>query len=132
MNLLQFQKKFSDEQVCIDWYAEQRWGKNNAVCPHCKSNNHCKHNTRNIYTCLDCKKQYTVKIGTIFEDSRIQLNKWFIAIFLFTSLKKDISSCQLAKYIGITQKSAWFMLRRIRTVMDGAKDDMPVYSDLIN
>ena len=71
MNLLQFQKKFSDEQVCIDWYAEQRWGKDNAICPHCKSNNHCKHNTRNIYTCLDCKKQYTVKIGTIFEDSKL-------------------------------------------------------------
>ncbi len=56
MNLLDFQKKFSDEKVCIDWYAEQRWGKDNAVCPHCKSNNYCKHKTRNIYTCLDCKK----------------------------------------------------------------------------
>lgn len=111
--------KFSNEKACIDYLATSRWGENNAICPHCKSNNYCKHSSRDIYTCKDCKKQYTVRIGTIFEDSRLPLFKWFVAIFLFTSLKKEISSIQLSKYLSITQKTAWFMLQRIREIMKG-------------
>ena len=117
MNLLQFQKNFNDEQACRNWLAEKRWGKDNAICPHCKSNNHYKYEDGRLFKCADCKKQYTVRIGTIFEDSRIPLVKWFIAIYLFSTMKKGMSSIQLAKYIEITQKSAWFMLQRIREVM---------------
>lgn len=119
MNLLQFQKNFSNEQACRDWLANSRWGENNAICPHCKSNNHYKYEDGRLFKCADCKKQYTVRIGTIFEDSRIPLVKWFIAIYLFSTMKKGVSSIQLAKYIEITQKSAWFMLQRIREVMKG-------------
>lgn len=122
MNLIEFQLKFKDEQTCIDLLTEKRWGKDNAICPYCKSNNHCKHKTRNIYTCLDCKKQYTIRIGTIFEDSRLPLFKWFLAIYLFTSMKKGISSIQLSKYISVTQKTAWFLLQRIREVMQDDND----------
>lgn len=122
MNLIEFQMQFKDENACVEWLAEKRWGKDNAVCPHCKSNNHCKHTTRQIYTCLDCKKQYTVRIGTIFEESRLPLFKWFLALYLFTSMKKGISSIQLAKYLSITQKTAWFMLQRIREVMNDDND----------
>ncbi len=122
MNLLEFQMKFNNEEACIEWVAEKRWGKNKAVCHHCKSENHCKHNTRNIFTCLDCKKQFSVRTGTIFESSRLPLFKWLIAIYLFTSMKKGISSIQLSKYLSITQKSAWFMLQRIREVMKSDND----------
>jgi transposase-like protein len=117
MNLIEFQLKYSSEEACIKDLEIRRWGENNAICPFCKSNHFCKHNTRHIYTCMDCKKQYSVRIGTIFESSRLPLNKWYLAIYLFTSLKKGISSHQLSKYLSITQKSAWFMLQRIREVM---------------
>ena len=117
MNLIEFQLKYSNEEECIKDLEKRRWGENNAICPFCKSNHHCKHNTRHIYTCMNCKKQYSVRMGTIFESSRLPLNKWYLAIYLFTSLKKGISSHQLSKYLSITQKSAWFMLQRIREVM---------------
>ena len=72
---------------------------------------------------MDCKKQYSVRLETIFESSRLPLNKWYLAIYLFTSLKKGISSHQLSKYLSITQKTAWFMLYRIREVMKNDNHD---------
>jgi transposase-like protein len=120
MNLLEFQMKFGTEKACRDWLATKRWGdKNKPVCPHCKSQRISIHSNDVLFTCLECKKQFTVRIGTIFEDSRLPLFKWFVSIYLFTSLKKGISSIQLAKYIGVTQKTAWFVLHRIREVMNG-------------
>jgi len=104
MNLLEFQKKFINEQTCFDFLADKRWGEDNATCPYCKSNKHCKHTTRNIYTCLECKKQYTARIGTIFEDSRLPLFKWFLAIYLATSIKKGISSIQLVSTSELLKK----------------------------
>ena len=131
MNLIEFQLKYSSEEACIKDLETRRWGENNAICPFCKSNHFCKHNTRHIYTCMDCKKQYSVRVGTIFESSRLPLNKWYLAIYLFTSLKKGISSHQLSKYLSITQKSAWFMLQRIREVMNnnGGKFDGTTEND---
>ena len=123
MNLIEFQLKYSNEEECIKDLEIRRWGENNAICPFCKSNHFCKHNTRHIYTCMNCKKQYSVRMGTIFESSRLPLNKWYLAIYLFTSLKKCISSHQLSKYLSITQKSAWFMLQRIREVMKNDNND---------
>ncbi len=117
MNFIEFQVKYSNNEECIKDLEIRRWGENNAICPFCKSNHHCKHSTRHIYTCMNCKKQYSVRMGTIFESSRLPLNKWYLAIFLATSLKKGISSIQLSKYLGTTQKSAWFMLQRIRELI---------------
>ena len=122
MNLMQFQKMFSDEQTCIEWFADRRWH-GNAVCPYCKTDGAYKYNSGKLYKCRECHKQFSVKVGTIFEDSRVPLNKWFVAVYLFNSLKKGISSIQLSKYIGVTQKTAWFMLHRIRTVMDDNNSD---------
>ncbi len=123
MNLLEFQQKFSSEQACRDWLADKRWGnEENPICPHCNSKQIYTHSDGKLYSCSDCKKQFTVRIGTIFEDSRLPLFKWFIAIYLFTSLKKGISSIQLSKYINVTQKTAWFILHRIREVMDNSDD----------
>lgn len=123
MNLIEFQLKYSNEEACIKDLEVRRWGENNAICPFCKSNHFCKHNTRHIYTCMDCKKQYSVRMGTIFESSRLPLNKWYLAIYLFTSLKKGVSSHQLSKYLSVTQKTAWFVLQRIREVMKNDNND---------
>lgn len=126
MNLIEFQQKFGTEKACKDWLAESRWGsKETPICPHCASKKIYIHNNDKLYTCSDCNKQFTVRIGTIFEDSRLPLFKWFIAIYLFTSLKKGISSVQLSKYINVTQKTAWFMLHRIREVMDDSDTHNP-------
>jgi transposase-like protein len=111
-NLVELQEYFSDEKKCKDYLASLRWN-GNPVCPHCK---HTKSYAfaNGDYKCAECRKKYSVRVGTIFEDTKISLKKWFIAIYLMTSHKKGISSCQLAKDLGITQKSAWFMLCRIR------------------
>ena len=71
-------------------------------------------NDGKTFKCSCCKKQFTVRIGTIFEESKIPLRKWFMAMYLLFSHKKGISSCQLAKDISVTQKTAWFMLSRLR------------------
>jgi transposase-like protein len=120
MNLLQFQRKFKNEQICRDWLESVRWN-NQPVCPHCGHKPY-KFKDGKLYKCSECRKQFTVRIGTIFEDSKIPLIKWFLAIYLFTSLKSGLSSIQLSKYIEITQKTSWFMLQRIRKVMKDANN----------
>lgn len=119
MSLIDFQKQFNDEEVCLTFLEEQRW-RNGRFCPHCGSYETYKFKDGKLFKCADCHKQFTVKVGTIFSDSHIPLSKWFYAIYLNTSLKKGISSIQLAKYLGITQKSAWFMLQRIRYGLEAA------------
>jgi len=117
MNLVEFQQKFGDEQACLDYLAESRWGEK-AICIHCGSIKTYKFSSGKLFKCGDCRKQFTAKVGTIFSDSKIPLYKWFLAIYLATSLKKGISSVQLSKYTGVTQKTAWFMLQRIRFALE--------------
>jgi transposase-like protein len=117
MNLVEFQQKFNNEQTCLDYLEHARWG-NKAVCPHCGSIKTYKFTSGKLFKCGDCRKQFTAKIGTIFSDSKITLYKWFLAVYLATSLKKGISSIQLSKYIGVTQKTSWFMLQRIRFALE--------------
>ena len=109
---------FSDEYVCINIVAEMRWP-NGPVCPACGSVAERQHflKTQKRYQCRDCGKQYSVKVGTIFEDSAIRLDKWLIAIWLLANCKNGISSYELARDLAITQKSAWFVLHRIREAM---------------
>jgi transposase-like protein len=96
---------------------ELRWPDAKIECPRCGSEEHSFISTRKIWFCKGCKKQFTVKVGTIFEDSPIGLDKWMTAVWMLTACKNGISSYELAKAIGITQKSAWFMLHRIREAM---------------
>ena len=112
---------FSDEQVCIDTVAGMKW-LNGPECPKCVAKADRQHwlKTQKRWQCRDCGKQYSVKVGTIFEDSAIKLDKWLTAMWLLANCKNGISSYELAKDIGVTQKSAWFMLHRIREAM---KDD---------
>ena len=112
-NLAKLTAYFPDDQSCREYLERMRWN-GQPLCPHCGYDVAYKFGGGTYYKCKACRKKFTVTIGTIFEDSKIPLRKWFIAIYIFTSHKKGISSCQLAKDIGITQKSAWHMLHRIR------------------
>lgn len=106
---------FKDEQVCRGYLELVRWN-GNLECPYqdCGHNKIFKYSNGKVYKCDKCKRQYSVRVGTIFEDSKIPLQKWFAGIYLITSHKKGISSLQLHRDLGITQKSAWYLLHRIR------------------
>lgn len=107
---------FKDEKTCIEYYEQIRWN-GKPVCPHCGCEKVYK--TNRGYKCADkeCHKKFTVKVGTIFENSKIPFRIWFAAIYLATTHKKGISSVQLAIDLGITQKTAWHVLHRIREML---------------
>lgn len=115
-NLIDVMMHFSDESVCKKYLEKKRWEDGNIICPHCKHDGKIYIMKKN-YKCSSCRKQFSVTKGTIFENSAIPLQKWFAAIWLMTSHKKGISSLQLHRDLGVTQKSAWFMLQRIRYAM---------------
>lgn len=109
-------KYFADEEVCVQYVAKLRWP-DGAVCPRCEGREHSYLKTRRIWKCKSCKRQFSVKVGSIFEDSPIGLDKWLAAIWLIANSKNGISSHELGRALGITQKSAWFVLHRIRLAM---------------
>jgi transposase-like protein len=115
-NLLEAVRYFSDLDVATDFVASLRWP-DGPVCPRCGSVEYSFIKTRRLWKCKACKKQYSVKVGTIFEDSALGLDKWLPAVWLIANSKNGISSHELARALGTTQKSAWFMLHRIRLAM---------------
>ena len=115
-NLIEAIRYFSDEDVCVAYVASLRWP-NGPVCPQCEGTEHSYLTTRRLWKCKACKKQFSVKVGTIFEASPIGLDKWLAAIWLIANSKNGISSHELGRAIGLTQKSAWFVLHRIRLAM---------------
>ena len=113
-NVLGLLDAFPDEAACAKHFEELRWP-DGIICPLCESTRYFNRLTRpGIYWCGDCKKQFSVRKGTIYEESRLPLRKWFLAAFLITTSRKGISSHQLAREIGVTQKTAWFVLGRLR------------------
>ena len=112
-SLFELLDTFKTEQDCIDHLKQMKWG-NEPFCPHCGCQKVYEFKDNKTYKCSDCRKKFSVKVGTIFEDSKISLRKWFTAIYLITSHKKGISSLQLSRDIKVTQKTAWFMLHRLR------------------
>jgi transposase-like protein len=107
---------FSDEQVCIDTIAALRWPEG-VVCPACGHKEHYYLKTQKRWKCKDCSRQFSVKLGTIFEDSPIHLSKWLLTMWMIANCKNGVSSYEIHRAIGVTQKSAWFMLQRIRLAM---------------
>lgn len=109
---------FSDEQVCIDTVAALRWP-DGPECPACQSRADRQHwlKTQRRWQCRKCGKQYSVKVNTIFEDSAIRLDKWLTAMWMLANCRNGVSSYEIGRSIGVTQKSAWFMLQRIRLAM---------------
>ncbi|HEY2234627.1 MAG TPA: IS1595 family transposase [Candidatus Angelobacter sp.] len=107
---------FSDEQVCIDTIAALRWPQG-VTCPACGHKEHYYLKTQKRWKCKDCNRQFSVKLGTIFEDSPLGLDKWLLAMWMIANCKNGVSSYEIHRAIGVTQKSAWFMLHRIRLAM---------------
>lgn len=107
---------FSDPDVCVEFLASVRWP-DGVQCPACKQKRATFLKTRRIWKCKECGRQFSVKLGTIFEESPIPLDKWLTAVWLVVNCKNGVSSYELANDLGITQKSAWFMLHRIREAL---------------
>jgi transposase-like protein len=114
--LMEAIRYFSDPIVCIEAVSKVKWPKG-PECPRCESKRLSFIKTRRTWTCLDCRKQFSVKIGTIFEDSPLGLDKWLTAMWMLGNSKNGVSSYEIARALSITQKSAWFMLQRIRHAM---------------
>ena len=114
--LQQVIRHYSDPETCIQAVAASRWP-NGVTCPACEGKDHYYLKTRRIWKCKECGRQFSVKLGTIFEDSPIGLDKWLTAMWLLASCKNGISSYEVAGAIGVTQRTAWFMMHRIRTAV---------------
>ncbi|MGA2786846.1 MAG: IS1595 family transposase [Verrucomicrobiota bacterium] len=110
-------KYFADADRALQFMVSIRWPDGKVVCPCCQKSNVAFLETRKIWKCRDSKKQFSVKVGTIFEDSPLGLDKWLPAFWMIVNAKNGISSCELARALGVTQKTAWFMLHRIRLAM---------------
>jgi transposase-like protein len=115
--LLQAIQYFSDEQVCIDAVAEMRWP-GGVVCGLCGADKPYYLKTQKRWKCRECRKQFSVKVNSIFEDSPISLTKWLPTLWLLVNCKNGISSYEIARDLGVTQKSAWFMLHRLRLALE--------------
>lgn len=112
--LLELLNYFKKEDTCKKYLEKIRW-EGKLICPYLECQHDKVYKCKGRYKCANCERIYSVKVGTIFEDSKISLQKWFAAIYIVTSHKKGMSSTQISKDLGVTQKTAWFMLQRIRT-----------------
>ena len=107
---------FSDEQVCVDTFASLRWP-DGPECPDCRTKNPYYIKTQKRWKCRECRRQFSVKLNSVFEDSPIPLQKWLPALWMLCNCKNGVSSYELAKDLGIHQKSAWFVLHRLRLAL---------------
>jgi transposase-like protein len=114
--LIEAIRYFSDQDVCVQFVAKLRWP-DGPVCPRCGGTEHSYLKTRRVWKCKSCKRQFSVKVGSIFEDSAIPLDKWLAAMWMIANSKNGVSSHEMARSLGITQKSAWFLLHRVRLAM---------------
>ena len=119
MSVVQLMDMFPDEDAAHGWFAEQRWGKAGRHCPRCGSVETKPSKRLHTFWCQDCKERFSVRTGTVLEESRLPLRKWVIAIYLHLTSLKGVSSMKLHRDIGVTQKTAWFMLQRIRKAWEG-------------
>jgi transposase-like protein len=118
-SLMEAIRTFSDPNICLNVVAGAKWGSKGPVCPRpsCESKRLSFLTTRLMWKCLDCRKQFSVKVGTIFEDSPVGLDKWLCAMWLVANCKNGVSSYEIANDLKVTQTTAWFMLHRIRYAM---------------
>jgi len=122
---------FSDAEKARQYLEAQRWPEG-PVCPHCGAKHEAtklagKSTRPGVYKCKGCEKPYSVTVGTVFEKSKIPLNKWLLATFLMSGAKKGISAHQIHRQLGLTYKTAWFMCQRIREAMTpAAKSEGPI------
>lgn len=117
-SLLQFQKHFSNDDKCRAYLENLRWG-DTPCCVFCGSVNVTRLTTGKRFQCNEkqCRKQFSVLVGTVAENTKIPLTKWFLAMYILSNHSKGISSLQLASWLGVTQKTAWFLNHRIREML---------------
>jgi transposase-like protein len=104
---------FADPEVCVRFVAAVRWP-HGPECPACKGTEHFYLKTRRIWKCKACERQFSVKVGSIFEDSAVPLDKWLIAFWMLVNCKNGVSSYEIKRDVKVTQRTAWFMLQRLR------------------
>lgn len=126
-NLREMMATYSDESVCRSYMEEMRWG-GNPTCPFCGMNKPYRLKNGKSFRCRDkeCKRDFSVTVGTVFESSKVKLSVWMAALYLCTAHKKGVSSLQLSRDLGITQKTAWFVLHRIRLIMGDDDPEIPL------
>jgi transposase-like protein len=117
--LIEAVRHFSNLDICHQYMVRMKWPDGKVICPKCGGENIGHIESRRMFQCKakGCRKQFSVKVDTIFEDSSLGLDKWFVAVWCIANAKNGISSCELARAIGVTQKSAWHMLHRVRVAM---------------
>jgi transposase-like protein len=124
-SLFDLMSAIPDEQAAIDHFRGILWA-GGPFCPYCGGRKVCHFSDQRTHKCSGCRQKFSIKVGTIFEDSKVPLRKWLMAIWLITSHKKGIASTQLAKDIKVTQKTAWFMLHRLRRAAETKSFNAPL------
>lgn len=119
---------FKDNHTCKEFLVQQRWSDGDYICPYC-GQHHCYKRGDGNFRCPNCLKNFSVLIGTIFENTKISLVKWFMAMYLISSHKKGISSHQLARDLSLTQKTAWYILHKVRTLF-GQEEDIELVDNV--
>lgn len=116
--LMEAIRYYADPDVCHAMMIKAKWPNGKITCPECEGRKIGEIKSRRMLQCKECRKQFSAKVGTIFEDSPLPLDKWFVAVWCVANCKNGISSYELGRAIGVTQKTAWFMLQRIRLAME--------------
>lgn len=129
--LMEAIRYYADPDVCHALMVKAKWPAGKVTCPKCGGRMIGEIRSRRKFQCKECRAQFSAKVGTIFEDSPLPLDKWFVAVWCVANCKNGISSYELARAIGVTQKTAWFMVHRIRKAMetDTFKMDGPAEAD---
>jgi len=121
--LAEFLEYFKDEDTCREHFTAIRF-RNGEYCPHCGHTKVYTFSGGKRYRCAKCKEDFRIQTGTVFGESKLPLRKWFIAIYLLSNSSKGISSVQLAKHVGVTQKTGWFIDHRLRSAMKANKGQL--------
>ncbi len=124
-SLISLMEAFPDEQSAIDHFTAIRW-REGPFCPYCGATKVYTFRDHRTHKCAECRQRFSIKVGTIFEGTKIPLRKWFMAIWLLTSHKKGIASTTLARDLKVTQKTAWFMLHRLRHAAQTKSFNVPL------
>lgn len=133
MNIFEVFEKFNTQEKCISYLNIKRWGTEKPCCPYCDSNKvstKSEKNQSNRYQCSSCQKSFTALVGTIFEGTKIPLQKWFLAVAMFLDAKKGISAKRLERNLNVNYKTAWRMLQQIR-IFTGNQKEKELFDSLL-